>query len=472
LKPLLVMESRHVFILIVILILLDAATINLSYSLIYFLSNNTSVLPYLSLKVLAIINAAWFLPTILTKLYSYKGVQTNGKIWETSMIVYCCHTLFIIIAVVNLKIISLSNASIFYIVICEFICLALIRVFIYYIQKSFPALVSYKRKIAIIGSNDLSESLADFFRQNKLSFNLLRQPEYTDSLNGNYQLSDLKADIQYAIEHQLDEVYSTLFPDGQEELAKILKQAEQSFVRVRFVTTNSEYKYELEDFTGVKYNLNGYYNGLSVFVNRLEPLHAVNNRILKRAFDIIFSLCVIVFILSWLIPLVGLLIKLESRGPVIFPQIRSGKNNRPFWCYKFRSMRASINCDEVQATLNDSRITKIGAFIRKTSIDELPQFLNVLFGEMSIVGPRPHMVKHTDEYREFIDQYMIRLYLKPGITGWAQVQGYRGETKDPKLMQKRIEHDLWYMENWSLVFDMKIVYLTVINILKGEKNAY
>ena len=466
------MESRYVFILIFILSLLDAVTINLSYGLVCFFNNNANYLPYLSLKVVVIINAAWFLPAIFTKLYSYKAVQTNNRIWEKSIIIYCFQILFIELAVVSQKYVPMDNILMDKAMICELVCLTLIRAFIYYIQKYFPALLSYKRKIAIVGSDELSERLVDYFHQNKLSFNLLRHFKYVKGLNSEYQLSELRADIQHAIDYQLDEVYTTLFPDANEELAEILKLAEQSFVRIRFVTTDSKYKYELNEFTGIKYNLNGYYNGLSIFVNRLEPLHAVNNRILKRAFDIIFSLFVIIFLLSWLMPLVGLMIMLESRGPAIFPQMRSGKNNRPFWCYKFRSMRASSNCNEIQATANDSRITKIGAFIRKTSIDELPQFFNVLLGEMSIVGPRPHMLKHTDQYREIIDQYMIRLYLKPGITGWAQVKGFRGETKDPKLMRKRIEHDLWYMENWSVLLDMKIVLLTVENIFKGEKNAY
>jgi len=466
------MESRHVFILILILIFLDAIAINFSYALMFFLNGGTASLPYFSFKILGVINAAWFLPTVFTQQYSYKAVQTNNKIWEKSIIVYCCQLFLIGLAVINLK--SLSGHILFIdkILVCEFICLALIRAFIYYVQKYFPSLVYYKRKIAIVGSNEISEKLADFFRQNKLSFNILRYSEYVKDSNDKYQLSDLKADIQYAVEHKLDEVYTTLFPDSQEELTEILKLAEQSFIRVRFVTTDLDYKYELDDFTGVKYNFNAYYNGLSVFVNRLEPLNAVNNRILKRAFDIVFSLFVIVFLLSWLLPLIGMLIKLESRGPVIFLQMRSGKNNKPFWCYKFRSMRTNSDSNNIQAAINDSRITKIGAFIRKTSIDELPQFFNVLFGDMSIVGPRPHMLKHTDEYREIVDQYMMRLYLKPGITGWAQVKGFRGETKNPELMRKRIEYDLWYMENWSVLFDVKIIYLTVMNVLKGDKNAY
>jgi putative colanic acid biosynthesis UDP-glucose lipid carrier transferase len=198
----------------------------------------------------------------------------------------------------------------------------------------------------------------------------------------------------------------------------------------------------------------------------------MDDRVVKRLFDIAFSLFVIVFIFSWLYPILALLIKLESPGPVIFKQERSGRNNVQFYCYKFRSMRVNDECHLKQASKNDCRITRIGRILRKTSLDELPQFFNVLLGNMSVVGPRPHMLKHTEHYREVVDQYMVRHYMKPGITGWAQVNGYRGETIELGLMEKRVEHDIWYMENWSALLDIKIVMLTVLNVIKGEKNAY
>jgi putative colanic acid biosynthesis UDP-glucose lipid carrier transferase len=192
----------------------------------------------------------------------------------------------------------------------------------------------------------------------------------------------------------------------------------------------------------------------------------------KRIFDIIFSGLVIVFVLSWLIPLVGILIWIESRGPFFFKQPRTGKDNKIFTCLKFRSMRVNDRSHLQQASRNDNRVTRIGRFLRRTSLDEFPQFINVLKGEMSIVGPRPHMVRHTDEYSKLIGMYMVRQFLKPGITGWAQVNGFRGETQAVHQMQERVEHDLWYLENWSLIFDLKIMYMTVFNKLRGEKNAF
>ena len=215
-----------------------------------------------------------------------------------------------------------------------------------------------------------------------------------------------------------------------------------------------------------------YFYELPVLSVRKEPLHDVINRLTKRVFDIGVSLGVTVFILSWLIPLLGLLIKLESAGPVFFVQKRSGLNNLPFSCYKFRSMTVNQESNTKQATRHDARVTKLGRFMRKTSLDEFPQFLNVLLGRMSIVGPRPHMLKHTDEYSVLENQYMIRQFLKPGITGWAQVNGFRGEITELRHIQKRVEYDLWYLENWRLSLDLQIMFLTVYNVFKGEENAF
>lgn len=203
--------------------------------------------------------------------------------------------------------------------------------------------------------------------------------------------------------------------------------------------------------------------------NRIKeiPLHQPYNRLLKRTLDISVSLLVIIFFLSWMIPLVGLLIKLESKGGIFFKQLRSGLNNKAFLCYKFRSMYINQHSDSLQAQKEDSRITRIGTFLRKTSIDEFPQFINVLKGEMSLVGPRPHMLKHTEMYGNSVQNYMNRLIIKQGLTGWAQANGYRGETQELLLMEQRVRHDLWYLENWSLKLDIKIILLTVKQVFKG-----
>ena len=175
--------------------------------------------------------------------------------------------------------------------------------------------------------------------------------------------------------------------------------------------------------------------------------------------------------LTWLYPIIAILIKLSSKGPVLFKQARSGVGNIEFMCYKFRSMTESAEADIKQASIGDTRITKLGAFLRKSSLDEFPQFINVFMGDMSIVGPRPHMLLHTEEYSALINKYMVRQLVKPGITGAAQVRGYRGETKELKDMEGRVRLDVWYIENWSLSVDINIILLTVWNIFKGDENA-
>ncbi|MEP5935089.1 MAG: exopolysaccharide biosynthesis polyprenyl glycosylphosphotransferase, partial [Winogradskyella arenosi] len=215
-----------------------------------------------------------------------------------------------------------------------------------------------------------------------------------------------------------------------------------------------------------------YYDYIPVLTLRNIPLEDSVNTFIKRGFDILFSSLVIILILSWLTPIIAILIKLESRGTVFFKQTRNGFNYKEFDCYKFRSMMPNKDAHANQATRGDQRVTKVGKFIRKTSIDELPQFFNVLFGDMSVVGPRPHMVSHTTLYAKKIDKFMVRHFVKPGITGLAQTSGFRGEVETDKDIIGRVRYDIFYIENWSLLLDIKIIIQTFVNAVKGEDKAY
>ena len=206
------------------------------------------------------------------------------------------------------------------------------------------------------------------------------------------------------------------------------------------------------------------------------PIDAVNREYifqqqLKRGFDILFSLTVMIAF-SWVYVIVAILIRADSKGKVIFKQQRTGKDDQPFWCYKFRTMVVNEHAHAHHAQKNDARITSIGKFLRKSSLDELPQFFNVLIGNMSVVGPRPHMLKHTEEYRQTIENFMVRHSIKPGITGWAQVKGFRGNTTGDEMMENRVKHDIWYLENWSNKLDLKIIMLTAKQVFKGHENAF
>lgn len=205
---------------------------------------------------------------------------------------------------------------------------------------------------------------------------------------------------------------------------------------------------------------------------RQDPLSRPENKLLKRAFDIVFSLLFLCTLFPIILIIVTIVTKLTMPGPIFFKQKRNGLNDKEFYCYKFRSMKVNKEADTLQATKDDPRKTRWGNIMRKTNIDELPQSINVLLGDMSIVGPRPHMLKHTEEYSKLINKYMVRHFVKPGITGWSQVTGYRGETKELKDMEGRVIGDIWYIEHWSFWLDIYIIYKTVRNAIHGEKNAY
>jgi putative colanic acid biosynthesis UDP-glucose lipid carrier transferase len=211
---------------------------------------------------------------------------------------------------------------------------------------------------------------------------------------------------------------------------------------------------------------------MPVFSLRKIPLSSAHNAFLKRMLDIAVSFTFLVTLFPVIYLLLSIVIKLSSHGSVFFVQQRTGLHGNSFRCYKFRSMQVNSEAHTKQATVNDRRVTRVGRFIRRTNIDELPQFINVLKGEMSIVGPRPHMLQHTEEYSRLVQKYMIRHFIKPGITGWAQINGFRGETKTVEQMEERIKKDIWYLENWSLFLDIEIIFKTIRLMLKGDKVAY
>ncbi len=202
-----------------------------------------------------------------------------------------------------------------------------------------------------------------------------------------------------------------------------------------------------------------------------NPLNSWTNRVLKRSFDLLVSGTFLIFYPLIYIP-VAIAVKASSPGPVYFRQKRTGYLGKDFDCLKFRTMKMNKDSDKAQATADDPRKTRLGAFLRKTSLDELPQFINVFRGDMSVVGPRPHMLIHTEQYTRLVDRYMVRHSVKPGITGWAQVNGYRGITDELWKMEKRVEYDVWYIEHWSFLLDLKIMVRTVWNAVRGEKNAF
>ncbi len=265
-------------------------------------------------------------------------------------------------------------------------------------------------------------------------------------------------------ENDVHEIFYAASIDNDTLINKVIHLADQHFCKLYFTPLISpKLKYSFYMF-----NLN---STIPVIAVHQTPLRSVANRAIKRIFDIFFSGFVLLLSPLVLIP-IAIAIKISSPGPVFFKQLRTGYLGKDFYCYKFRTMRVSKDADTRQATKNDDRKTRLGNILRHTSIDELPQFWNVFKGDMSVVGPRPHMLAHTEEYRKLIDQYMVRHLVKPGITGWAQIQGFRGATDELWQMERRVDNDVWYIEHWSLSLDLKIIVRTVTNAIRGEENAY
>lgn len=260
----------------------------------------------------------------------------------------------------------------------------------------------------------------------------------------------------------VDEVYIGLPQEYKKKLKRLFAFCEQHLIRVRYIPQDhdvvTQHIVEFGDaYVVTQYN---------------EPLNTPMNRFIKRMFDICFSLLFLCTLFPFIYVVVAVISKLTMPGPVFFRQERTGYDGKNFWCYKFRSMKVNVNADTLQATKNDPRVTRFGAFLRHSNVDELPQFFNVLRGDMSIVGPRPHMLSHTEYYSNRISDYMIRHYVKPGITGWAQTHGERGETKTVDDMGRRVEKDIWYIEHWNFWLDIQIIFKTVADAVKGDKKAY
>lgn len=323
------------------------------------------------------------------------------------------------------------------------------------------------KKVLILGYNDTAKKLAKYFEEDSINTQLLgfiEEENKIQELTHYPVLSNLSNTLQVAKDLKINEIFSTITPEQNKDIYSLMFQSEKECIRFKIVPN-------LSVFITRDVHIE-YFGDLPILSLRSEPLDDVGNRIKKRVLDILVSTFVIIFILSWLIPILGILIMLESRGPVFFSQLRTGKNKSTFKCLKFRSMKENKDSDLKQATRNDTRVTAIGKFIRRTSLDEFPQFINVFKGEMSLVGPRPHMLKHTSDYSEVVDDYMIRQFLKPGITGWAQINGYRGEITNPEQIKMRVNKDLWYLENWSLWLDIKILFLTIYHVFAENKNAF
>jgi len=406
---------------------------------------------------------AWTVIGFLIKFYEVFRFTTPVEI-ITKILKQCSLFSLLIIAYYPFtsEVIFSKKSVFFYVLFCTTFVTIFKFLLFYYLKKYRIITGSNYRNVVIIGHTEECVRLKELFEE-RIDYGYRFLGYYSNKtkskeISGN--LEDLKA---YILNNKVDEIFSSLEEMSNDQTINMVEFADTNKINIKFIPGSKEIFSK-----NLKIN---YLEMFPVLTMQKTILHEPTIKIIKRSFDIVFSLLVIIFLLSWIVPILAILIKLESKGPVFFKQGRPGLDENEFYCYKFRSMKLNEDT-ESEASKNDPRVTKTGKFMRKTSMDELPQFINVLFGDMSVVGPRPHLWSQNKSYGNKIKKYMVRHYVKPGITGLAQVKGFRGEIESDEDMINRIKFDVFYIDNWSLILDLKIIVQTVINIIKGEKKAY
>ena len=446
----------------------DIFFINLAFIFIYVLKFDTIDFSDKYRFLIIIYNAVWILVALMLQLYEIHQLKRLDRILFNLFKAFSFNALIISAVLFSLKASEFSREHLYttyfllfgLIMFWRYLAIQLIKL---YRKSGF----NYSRVI-IVGGGEVAQQLNSYFHSDDvLGVRLVGVFSDTaisfDTKDGVVS-GDLEALELFALKNDIDEIFYAMPLTYTKKIKDLIDFCDKYMIRLKIVP-------DFRGFLFKRVNIE-FFDDVPVITLREEPLRDFVNRFLKRMFDLVFSISVILLVLSWLYPVIAILIKLTSKGPVLFTQLRSGVNNEEFVCYKFRSMSFSSDSDTKQATQGDARITRFGSFLRKSSLDEFPQFFNVLVGDMSIVGPRPHMLLHTEEYSELINKYMVRQLVKPGITGVAQVRGYRGETKELEDMEGRVRLDVWYIENWSLSLDINVIFQTIWNMFKGDEKAF
>jgi len=432
----------------------DLAIIN-TFGFLYFFEDTYPI------SFLLFISFGWVITTFVSSFYEVHRFSTVIRILKLLFRQILLFSLLIFAySGINLNL-NLNPSLIVKYILVSFLCIAIFKYLMFFFLKRYRSIFKGNiRKTIILGKTAQSKSLEKF---------LIDTPAY-GFLNKKIicfkdrSKLDIEAIFDYITNEKIDEIFCSISELNNDDLLAVVNYADNNLKVVKFIPDRSKVL--------SKKLQHDYYGIIPILTFRTIPLDDPFSALLKRLFDIVFSLSVLVLILSWLTPLIALVIKIESKGPVFFIQSRNGYNFKSFRCFKFRSMVINPIADLEQVTRDDARITMFGKLLRKTSLDEMPQFFNVLKGDMSVVGPRPHMLSHTDMYAKKIDKFMVRHFVKPGISGLAQVSGFRGEVETDKDIIGRVQHDIFYIENWSFFLDLKIIFQTIFNTLKGEEKAY
>jgi len=408
------------------------------------------------------LNLFWLISTTGLKAYVQTRVMRITTILNVLIKSFIFH-LFLIFSFISFLKQPLRSGKFFILEYSIFVVLVILwRLFTTFLLKSIREKGYNYKRVIIAGSGKAANDIYNFFH---------KHPEYgykclgffDDGKQHENRLGSLNDLEGFVLKNKVDEIYCILSEMKTGRVHELISFADNNIIRLKIVP----------DFRGIgNYMLEvSFFDKIPVLNIRDFPLDNSANRLLKRTFDIFFSLLVILFIFPWVFPIIALGIKLTSKGPIFFKQLRSGRGNKPFLCYKFRTMTVNEQAHELQAYKNDPRITPFGAFLRRTNLDELPQFFNVLIGNMSVVGPRPHMLLHTQKYSREIDKFMLRHFVMGGITGLAQVRGFRGETRELSQMRERLKLDVWYIENWSFYLDIKIIINTFASMVRNRNTG-
>ena len=451
------MQKRYSYLIRPLQIIIDVFIINI---IVYFIYDTQ----YFNIYFLSYITLFWLITSYFFgfyKVYRYSGFLRLFTLISKQFLIFILgyfayFGIFREGEVVNNQLLILMSITIS-ITVVKFLWLLFL--------KRYRTLGNNFRTTVIIGLDDSSKNMIKLFKsKSNLGYKYLGF--FSDIIYNNKEyLGSVESVFEFVMQNKVDEIYCSLAILSKDEVKKINKFAIDKDIVLKLIPNAIE-------LSSKNRSIEYYDDALMVLnVNKL-PFDFVENFYVKRLFDILFSIFVCVFILSWLMPILWVLVKLESKGPLVFKQGREGINGKEFICYKFRSMRANNLPGREHVTINDKRVTRVGSFLRKTSMDELPQFLNVLFGDMSVVGPRPHLESLSLEYQKDVDEYLKRHVVKPGITGLAQVSGYRGEIQRKSDIKNRIRLDIFYIENWSFLLDIKIIIKTILNVFTGEEKAY
>jgi putative colanic acid biosynthesis UDP-glucose lipid carrier transferase len=416
-------------------------------------------------------NLIWLLLSRVFGVYSLLRFENASKILSRILKVVIIYITILYLDIFFLRYVKISTIFVINYSILFIIIFFSVRITLVYFLKLLRKRGVNNKLVLIVGLNDKTIELSKTFN-NELSFGykllgFFTNNKISDSKYENVSvLGDYDELFTYCVRNQVDEIFFSTDDFDQNDIKRVVKFCDSKLIRFKLIPN-----FHKENIFNRKLSID-FYGDTPVLVSRKEPLEKNSNILVKRLFDILFSLSVILVLYPLIFPIVFLIQKLTSPGPIFFIQKRSGQDNHVFSCIKFRTMYINKDSELKGTHKNDPRITPFGKLLRKTRVDELPQFINVLIGNMSVVGPRPLMLKHTEDYSKLIDDFLVRHFVKPGITGWAQTTGFLDEENKMKEMQDKVKRDVWYIENWSFLLDLKIIVKTLTNLFCKDENAF